>query len=243
MATERQLEANRANAQKSTGPRTADGKSKSAQNSLRHGLAARGLIILPGHESAFTELEAGYRESLQPFGSLQEAIFQRIVESAWNIRRCALAEVQLYSQAADPTIDPLLDDQNEAKYARIHKYAHQNETALYKALRELGALQTEKQYRHQAYPLTQEQHNDVEEFEKTPHSLSEVCGFAKVIATVNRQMDAETNRRTKELTAVRHSLIAKIKQIGTVNQIEDETGDEIQNEPNHPQEVEVAAAA
>ncbi len=39
MASARQLAANRRNAQHSTGPRTARGKSRSKQNALRHGLA------------------------------------------------------------------------------------------------------------------------------------------------------------------------------------------------------------
>ena len=39
MATERQIRANRANAQRSTGPRTAAGKLKSSRNAYRHGLS------------------------------------------------------------------------------------------------------------------------------------------------------------------------------------------------------------
>ena len=39
MASERQIAANRRNAQKSTGPRSASGKKRSGQNALRHGLA------------------------------------------------------------------------------------------------------------------------------------------------------------------------------------------------------------
>jgi hypothetical protein len=39
MATERQIAANRANAQKSTGPRTAAGRLKSSRNAFRHGLS------------------------------------------------------------------------------------------------------------------------------------------------------------------------------------------------------------
>jgi hypothetical protein len=40
MATEKQIAANRANAQKSTGPKTAAGRSKSSRNAFRHGLTA-----------------------------------------------------------------------------------------------------------------------------------------------------------------------------------------------------------
>ncbi len=41
MATQRQIEANRRNAQKSTGPRSASGKSRSSKNSYKHGLSQR----------------------------------------------------------------------------------------------------------------------------------------------------------------------------------------------------------
>ncbi len=41
MATEAQIAANRLNAQRSTGPRTADGKAVVAQNAAKHGLLAR----------------------------------------------------------------------------------------------------------------------------------------------------------------------------------------------------------
>ncbi|UQR65439.1 hypothetical protein LRP30_09425 [Bradyrhizobium sp. C-145] len=42
MASIRQIEANRSNAKRSTGPKTAGGKARSSQNALRHGLARSG---------------------------------------------------------------------------------------------------------------------------------------------------------------------------------------------------------
>ena len=45
MASEAQIQANRANAQKSTGPRTAEGKATVAQNAVKHGLRAEQMVI------------------------------------------------------------------------------------------------------------------------------------------------------------------------------------------------------
>ena len=45
MATEKQTAANRENAQKSTGPRTAEGKARSSQNALKTGIDAQSEII------------------------------------------------------------------------------------------------------------------------------------------------------------------------------------------------------
>ena len=45
MATQAQIDANRANAQKSTGPKTPEGKAKSRRNGLKHGLTAEACML------------------------------------------------------------------------------------------------------------------------------------------------------------------------------------------------------
>lgn len=180
MASEKQIAANRANAQHSTGPRTGDGKAASSRNALRHGLTARGFIILDGQESAFEQLESALRDSLVPNGPLQEVIFKRALESAWNLERCRLAETTLHSRLGSPTLDPLLDDQNEPRYNRIHKYAREAENSMYKAMRELGKLQAEDRYRAET-AKSQPEHSAT-----ASPAVSEVCPVSQVMATLNR---------------------------------------------------------
>ena len=184
MATPAQILANRENAQHSTGPTTDQGKSASAGNAVRHGLTARGLLVPLGLESAFADCEAALRINLIPTGGFEEIIFQRILESGWNLERCRRAQAQLFEQtaAADLSIDPLLDDQNEAKFARIDKYARQSENSMFKAMRELGKIQTESQLRHEIHPLTQEEIDDPALFNQTPHGLSAICDFQQATA-------------------------------------------------------------
>lgn len=141
MPTERQLTANRENAQHSTGPRTIEGKNTASRNHTTHGLTARGLIIHPDQQPTFDAHAAGLRASLLPTGELQELLFARILEASWNLHRCRLAEEQLCEQAGG--IDPLLDHANATKYDRIQKYARQYENSFNKALRTLGELQSE----------------------------------------------------------------------------------------------------
>ena len=185
MATPAQTLANRENAQHSTGPSTDAGKAKSSQNSTRHGLTARGLIVPLGFEQTFTKFEQSLRGHLLPAGNLEGLIFDRILECAWNLERCRRAQAQLF-ETTDPAVDPLLNDQIEPKLARIDKYARQYENSMFKAMRELSKIQTEAQYRNEIHPLAQEELDDPDLFERTPQSLSAVCNFTKIMAAAQR---------------------------------------------------------
>jgi hypothetical protein len=153
MSSAAQMLANRANAQHSTGPRTEEGKQQSARNSTNHGLCARQVVVLPGEEDAFAAHLEGLSADLQPAGALEDVVFQQIVHASWKLRRCRIAEAQLFAQSFDPDLDPLLDDTNEAKLRRLDLYARRAQSSFHSAVKELRALQTERQYREEAIPL------------------------------------------------------------------------------------------
>ena len=204
MATAAQALANRENAQNSTGPKTEEGKAASSRNANRHSLTARGLIIPTGMEAKFASMEDALRGSLLPHGGIEHILFERIVECAWNLERCRHAQAQLFDRTAvDFSTDPLLDDQNEPKFARIDKYARQFENSMLKAMRELRTLQTEAQFRDQIHPLGQEEIDDPELFNKTPQSLSSLCDFQRVLSSTSRssQNKADMFNLLAQLTA------------------------------------------
>ncbi len=96
MTTEAQIEANRRNSQHSTGPRTEAGKEASRRNALRHGLAARTLVVAPGEDAAdFAAFAADLRQDLAPGGAFEEALVQRITILAWRLERVARIEAEL----------------------------------------------------------------------------------------------------------------------------------------------------
>ena len=97
MATKRQIAANRRNARRSTGPRTAAGKAASSANALRHGLAAARAVVLPDEDAdAYERLRQGVIADLDPAGALQEALAQRIVVLLWRLDRAARLEAELF---------------------------------------------------------------------------------------------------------------------------------------------------
>jgi hypothetical protein len=96
MATAAQIAANRANAQKSTGPRTPEGKAASSFNALKHGMDAASTVI-PGEDPAeYERLAAGYRESFNPESPLEEFHVNTLIRCDWQKRRLQRTETKLY---------------------------------------------------------------------------------------------------------------------------------------------------
>jgi len=152
MSTSAQITANQTNALLSTGPRTEEGKARSSQNALQHGLRSRQALVFPGEEPEYHRLRAGLQADLQPAGELETVLFDQIVHASWNMRRCRLAETGFLHQASGPALDPLLDDVGDARLRRIDQYARRAERAFYHAIKELRAIQTERQYRREMQP-------------------------------------------------------------------------------------------
>ena len=100
MATEAQIEANRRNAQRSTGPKTPEGKEEASRNALRHGLTARQVIVFDESGEDFARFHDEMREALAPTDAIEEQIVERIVLCAWRLRRASRAEAALmYARA------------------------------------------------------------------------------------------------------------------------------------------------
>ncbi len=92
MATEAQVEANRANAQKSTGPRTPEGKATVAQNAVKHGLLARAMILQGEDPQEFAEYREQMLNELYPDGMMEEELADRIVSLSWRLKRAARSQ-------------------------------------------------------------------------------------------------------------------------------------------------------
>ena len=94
-----QIEANRKNALKSTGPKTLEGKRAVRFNALKHGLLSKAVVISDGDgkesQEEFDELLSQLRENLRPRGMLEEMLVERIAVCYWRLRRAVRAEVGL----------------------------------------------------------------------------------------------------------------------------------------------------
>ncbi|HEY4365361.1 MAG TPA: hypothetical protein VGN17_30645 [Bryobacteraceae bacterium] len=89
MATERQIQANRANAAKSTGPRTPEGKRISSQNARRDGGDLHAVSVLLRGEAVhrFQEISDALMNQFQPRNPLEVSLVQNMVAARWRLLR------------------------------------------------------------------------------------------------------------------------------------------------------------
>jgi hypothetical protein len=96
MTSERQKDANQANALRSTGPKTQEGKAAVRFNAFRHGLLARD-VVLPGEDAdAFEDLWNQVRADRSPVGPIEEFFVDRVVNAMWRLQRLERAETALF---------------------------------------------------------------------------------------------------------------------------------------------------
>ncbi|HXI42090.1 MAG TPA: hypothetical protein VNH18_00995 [Bryobacteraceae bacterium] len=97
MPTEAQISANRLNAQKSTGPKSPEGKARSSLNALKSGIDAWSHII-PGEDPAELEaLTAAYLHHYQPSGPAELSLVDTLISTEWIQRRLRRIEAQLWN--------------------------------------------------------------------------------------------------------------------------------------------------
>jgi hypothetical protein len=101
MASKAQIAANRRNAAKGTGPKTAAGKAVASRNALRHGLTAEQVVLFDEAAENFASFHAELRAAYEPADAVEEELVERIVVCAWRLRRVARAESGLIDEAVE----------------------------------------------------------------------------------------------------------------------------------------------
>jgi hypothetical protein len=105
--SEKQLAANRANAAKSTGPRTPSGKTRSAQNARKHGFAASTFAVVRLEDlDEVANLRADLITVYQPVNSQEFFAIERIALAQQAILRAARLETGLFTTCLNETLDP-----------------------------------------------------------------------------------------------------------------------------------------
>jgi len=163
MASQKQIAANRANAQKSTGPSTPEGRAAVRLNGVKHGLTA-GTLILPGEQqSDFDTLLDSLETEHAPATPTEAMLVRQMAMAAWRLRRLHQVEAAVYTVRLmdldedmqddySPKLEPIerlayvvIDDaRRRSVLDNLSRCEARLERSFYKALHELQRLQSQR---------------------------------------------------------------------------------------------------
>ena len=131
MRTKKQKLASKINGRKSKGPITPEGKARSSQNAVTHGLHARAVVLAGEDPEKYNRFKAAYIAYWNPQSILEDDLITDIVSSRWRLNRLLATETA--------TIDHEVDQQRESVTQEFTKIDEPTRTALaYSALANEG---------------------------------------------------------------------------------------------------------
>ena len=164
MVSEKRIEANRRNAQRSTGPRSIDGRARSSMNALRHGITGQVSIMNEEDRGAHDKFVQELIEGLRPEGAVELQFASVIAEDFWRLQRIRAVENDMlalgnFSDAADIDVDhpevhasltraqTFLDQSKD--FERLTLYEQRINRAIEKNRKQLAELQAERKRERQ----------------------------------------------------------------------------------------------
>ena len=151
MPSQKQIQANRLNSQKSTGPRTPNGKAASSMNALRSGIDAKSQIIRGEKAPNLETLKSEYYQRFHPTTPEQRMLVDTLVDCEWLLRRFRTVEAQIWEEAADAIFEP--DDdyilgqafcRNQRELERLQRRINSTHRTYRNSLEDLQRLQAEE---------------------------------------------------------------------------------------------------
>jgi hypothetical protein len=150
MTSEKQIEANRRNALKSTGPKTDEGKARSSMNALRHGLTAAQAVLPHENEDDYEKLREGMLESYAPENPAEQAIVEELANAYWRLMRLHRVETRYWDHLggsynrADEGIAEALLQTPDRQMRNFFRYYAQVEHSYYRALAAANQIKRER---------------------------------------------------------------------------------------------------
>jgi hypothetical protein len=151
MATLNQTDANRRNAQLSTGPRTAEGKAASSMNALKTGIDAESSVI-PGEDAAaLADLTERFYQDCQPQTAIETILVDNIVRAAWRLRRFDRIDAEILIYIMEDTNYPSPNGPvgkafhtTSSTQARLQRRINDTSRLQREAIKDLQRLQAER---------------------------------------------------------------------------------------------------
>ncbi len=161
--SERRAEANRVNAQLSTGPKTIEGKTASSKNAVKTALTGRTVLLPADDADRYERLLLAYKESFRPSGQRECELVQALADAAWRLDRIPGLEEAIYCKGAAEFAGQVAELSGESRSAMLRMHTalayerplrnlHTQEMRLHRLREklqvELKQLQAERQQAH-----------------------------------------------------------------------------------------------
>jgi len=128
----RQIEANRRNALKSTGPRTDPGKEQSRRNAVRHGLTAETVLDVLEDPEDYKAFQTAVASDFDGQTAVERELVLRLASLLWRLRRATAIDTGLLQIASDidkvsnPEIARRANETNVTDVVQIEHFAHES---------------------------------------------------------------------------------------------------------------------
>jgi hypothetical protein len=137
-------EINRENAQKSTGPKTAEGKAASSKNAFKHGIYSK-FACIPGEDpEKLDALRGDLRAEHQPASLTEEMLVDELAHHYWHIKRYRYLESHMWTTPGRDEQGDLCADVNRVVWmidhglaTLIHRALNSAERSFHKTLKTL----------------------------------------------------------------------------------------------------------
>src|ERR1700722_16125323 len=210
MISDKQLEANRRNAQRSTGPKTEEGKKVAALNARRHHLTGQVTTMTEADRIMHDAFSAAIVENLAPEGAMETQLAQRIATDSWRLNRISAVEDNLYAlghsaksdeiETEDPEIHAALTAAKvfkaESKQLQLLTlYDQRINRNIQKNLAMLQALQAGRIARREAEMKEAKKLLQLNEIKGLPYGPAEISKDGFVFSTAQIQAAIDKERR------------------------------------------------
>ena len=212
MISEKQLEANRRNAEKSTGPRTAEGKAISSRNACRHNLTGQVTVMTDEDRVALEKFSTGIIASLAPETAMERQLAHAIAQASWRLNRMCAVEDNIFAlgfpgpeadfDANHPQVHAALTQarvflENPKQFQLLTLYAQRTNRDIEKNMKLLKQLQSERKTTHKSEMTRAVELKKLNELKGLPYDPRQ-DGFDFSTEAIDRYIGLE--RRRKEAT-------------------------------------------
>ncbi|MDB2613789.1 hypothetical protein N9Y92_01360 [Chlamydiales bacterium] len=149
MTNQKQIEANRKNAQWSTGPITNEGKAVVSRNATRHGILSAHVRVDDNEHELYLNFHESMQKELDPRGDMEFFLVDRIISTAWRLRRIVHIESLMLKKAQESlygskSYKDAFEGNASGHMMVISRYERSLENALFRAIKEFKTLHEEQ---------------------------------------------------------------------------------------------------